>query len=294
MNQNLTLDVLDDPTVDALASVGDVNEDFDPAFAAPASYEGRSFLPTEAAAEVVAETVAESATVAVATKAPKAKAAAKPKAAKAPAKAKTEPKAPAKVKPEPKVVEAAEVTEEPKERPYVGLNNFDHIEATGKTAAESLWTELLTNGEVTVSLTAEMNRIMESAKAQREISALMVEKSLNEKEARAEVRADYLSALRNRLGQRLTQPYQAWYPNEGKGTGVFIYAHEGSKTRITYDDNTRPPRLVTSTQRPSMVGKVALAMLANGATFGKCGVTAKSVKALAEAMEEATKATDKA
>jgi hypothetical protein len=282
INDTLSLDLLDDDAAVALAELAEADgsefaTDDDAAFAAPDTHVGRSFIPTETPAPVaVAEAPAKP------KRAPKAKA---PKVAaevtEAPAKAKRAPKAPKVVAEAPAVVEDAEVTNKGK---FVGLNMFDRIRSTGATSAEAMWAKLLTDGSVTVSLTAEVNVISKST-LYADVMAASIAKGSDAKLAAKEARAAVDKAAANRVTQRLTQSYQRWYANEGKATGVFGNERDGQKLTITYMDNTRPPVLVSESGRPTMVGKVALKLLKNGGKFGKCGVTLSGVRALAKAQE---------
>lgn len=290
INDTLSLDLLDDPSAVALADLAEADgsefaTDDDAAFAAPDTYIGRSFVPAETeapAAVAVVEAPAKPKRV----RKPKVVAEAAPVVAEAPAK-------PAKAKRAPKPVVVAEA---PAEAPaddeietgnkgkFVGLNLFDRIRATGSTSSDAMWAKLLTDGTVTVSLTAEIKAISASSLYADEM-AKAIAKGFNEKEATKQASEAVDRAAANRVTQRLTQPYQGWYPNEGKGTGVFGYVRNGRNLTITYMDPTRPPYLHTESGRPTMVGKVALKLLAKGAKFGQCGITLKGVRALAKDQE---------
>lgn len=153
-----------------------------------------------------------------------------------------------------------------------GQNDFGRVRLSKAASTQSMWAALLANGVVEIPLATEVRHIRKTA--HESVSPARLE-----------------AAARNRISQALTQPYQAWYANDRKGSGVFRTVVTGTKVAdriltISYVDDKRPPLLISpESGRPTMVGKVAAAMYEPGMRF-KCGIKVADVKAVLAKLDD--------
>lgn len=156
----------------------------------------------------------------------------------------------------------AEIDNQTREYHFTGAADFGRVRASGSTSADAMWEQLLTTGRADVSLQAEINRLRKTA------AGTVDEKSIP-------------TSAKNMIGQRVVQPFQVWYADAGKGTGVFEWEVQGSGARAryvgTHVDPSRPPKLISNAGRVTKVGKIAAKLYANGLREFACGVSVDDV-----------------